>query len=196
MIRLFALVLVLLSAACVKVDQPETATSIAPTIEGSAPEDGGGRRYIDALFEAVRTSDRIVVKEHSDVYDVLFLEPDTDKWEQVTKDYSPTLYATRELTDKDRASFLDTIKAMAPRTQNGYCVHFRITPYDHVPSREQASERNENLLQMRASRLGWDHRSKSVVLDTCFGENDFGFGNGAESRLVGAGKSKCEIADA
>ncbi|MFB9246304.1 hypothetical protein IV454_00690 [Massilia antarctica] len=78
-------------------------------------ESGDGRQYVAALETALRSADRIVVSEHSNVDDVL--DPDTQPQRPVG--YTPTIYISHELSAIERKNFLTAIRKMPAATQNG-----------------------------------------------------------------------------
>jgi hypothetical protein len=72
-----------------------------------------GQRYMTALEESVRAADRIVVTEHSNVWDAF-----DGKNPQSEVSYRPIVYATHPLSADERAAFLASVRAMDPKTQD------------------------------------------------------------------------------
>jgi len=73
-----------------------------------------GAKYKEALASLIRLSDRIVVTEHSSLYDLYDVE--TEKYlisDEIT-------YDERTLSNDQRDFFLVTIKALDPTTQDGF----------------------------------------------------------------------------
>jgi hypothetical protein len=113
--KILVLIFVLLGAACSSREADLRATPEPVRPEPNALSDNGdGRRYIDALAAAFEKSDRIVVTEHSNAYDVFhqLTQP------QFPKDYRPIIFSAHELSPRERANFLAAIRSMAARTQD------------------------------------------------------------------------------
>jgi len=70
-----------------------------------------GKRYKEALAKAIRTSDRIVVTEHSDRFD--FPMPEVNR-----KDLPQFEYGRVELSESAKAKFLKDVEAMDAKTQD------------------------------------------------------------------------------
>jgi hypothetical protein len=83
--------------------------------EPSMPtENGSGIQYKEALASLIRRSDRIVVSEHSDEFDLFDQETEKSALpEQV-------VYATHVMSESERQFFLATVVALDPKTQDAF----------------------------------------------------------------------------
>jgi hypothetical protein len=80
-----------------------------PWLHAIDPNDG--RLYKEALVKAIKSSDRIVVTEHSDRFDYPFSEVNR-------KDLPQFEYGRIELSDPAKARFLKNVEAMDAATQD------------------------------------------------------------------------------
>lgn len=100
--RILALVFTLLCAACTSKVYSDRPSSAVQTMSRESSIDSEGKRYIDALADAVRDAHRIVVTEQSSEDDLL----DPVKQPQRPVNFIPTVYASRELDSRERAYLL------------------------------------------------------------------------------------------
>jgi hypothetical protein len=111
--RIAILVLALLPLALGAADKTRVTE---PVIELFKP--GDGALFRNSLVDLIRQSERIVVTEHSDPADSF------DAQTMKSRIEVPIVYGTRQLTERQRAFFLETIETLNPKTQNSFsaCV--------------------------------------------------------------------------
>jgi hypothetical protein len=145
----------LVTAACTgEADRPQSVDTARAGLD-SLPDSGEGRLYIDALVQAIQASDRIVVTEHSIADDML--DPETQRQRPVG--YIPVIYVMRELTTRERADLLASIRRMAVRTQDAETActfepHHTITFYR---GEKRASEMD---ICFQCGQVEWDGSTK------------------------------------
>ena len=109
---LIALLTLATLAACTK---PVVTEPAAPQRRADGPaDDGGGRKYLTALVQAVRGADRIVVTEHSDPEDLF----DANTMKSLIPD--DVVYATRVLDAQQKAILIGILQGLDPATQDAF----------------------------------------------------------------------------
>lgn len=112
--KILALIFALLSSACSQKAEVQAPSEQMRAAQNALPDSGAGRLYIDALADAIQKSDRIVVTEHSNIYDVLYGSTQPGNPEN----YRPIIFTTHELNVRERDDFLAVVKSMATKTQD------------------------------------------------------------------------------
>jgi hypothetical protein len=100
------MLVVLLSASASAAASDEVVLDFAPAADGA--------KYKEALVALIRKSDRIVVTEHSDPFDLF------DAVAGESKIAEPIVYGERELTLAQQEFFSTTIERLDPKTQDAF----------------------------------------------------------------------------
>ena len=98
--------LIILSASAAGAATDEVVLDFAPAADGA--------KYKDALVTLIRKSDRIVVTEHSDPFDLF------DAVAGESEIAEPIVYGEHELTVAQQEFFSTTIESLDPKTQDAF----------------------------------------------------------------------------
>lgn len=119
-------------------------------------DSGDGQLYINALTDAVLKADRIVVTEHSNIYDVL----GSSTQQPSEKDYRPVIYSTHELSLTERTDFLDFIKKLKPDTQDAFAACI-FEPHHTVTFFQQGRRASTMRICFTCGQVEWDGSNKT-----------------------------------
>lgn len=147
--NILALLFALFIVACTK------PSATIPEEPDTRPDSGEGRQYISDLAAAIRTADRIIVTEHSNVNDVL----DEEKQPHLPENYEPVVYASHELTQDQRSAFLLAVVRLAQRTQDAFtaCI---FEPHHTIAFYRAGKQTSAMVICFQCGEVQWDGTAK------------------------------------
>ncbi|MES2316663.1 MAG: hypothetical protein V4631_04145 [Pseudomonadota bacterium] len=113
------LFLMTLLGACYTPPSERKFSAEVQALLDAEPDNGEGRLYIAELADAIRKADRIVVTEHAYEYDGV--DPYIDGKPE-PKAHDIFVYSSKELTSSERASFMQKVSNLAPKTESAFAA--------------------------------------------------------------------------
>ena len=136
--------------------EPSAATTARePATDLDSADSVEGKHYLEALVAAIDSAERIVVTEHSSEYD-----GDDEKAREALR-AEPVFYATKELSQAQRAAFRATIAKLDPAIPDAFAACI-FEPHHTVTFFNANQQPSEMLICFECGDVRWEGTSSTA----------------------------------